>query len=562
MINETDKSFITRSKRASIDRETAKGRTGMVASAHHLATDIGEKVLESGGNAIDAAVAIQFALNVAEPMMTGIGGSGFMMVHHRDSNETKIFDGHTRAPKAAHPRMFLDDSGEVVPFKQRSTHGTAVGVPGILKAMDTALSEYGTKSLAELIEPSIELAEKGVEINWVFKDALEHFDYRLGKHAKNFYLPEGKHRKEGEKLMKKELAHTYRILQEKGTAAFYEGEIGEAIIAALKEEGGFMELDDLKNYQITIDEPMWGEYKGYKIASSSPPSAGGLMVIHILKLLESFQLEQYGPRSWEKYYLLAEAMRIGFSDKVTYFGDPEFVEMPVKGLIDDRYIDERRKLINFERRNDAIEFGNPWKYDKPGAHHYVSQPDDIEKSETTHFTVTDQWGNIAACTSTVEHPFGSGIMVPGYGFILNNELTDFDAVPGGLNEVQPGKRPVSCKSPTIIFKDDRPFLTLGSPGGPTIIGSVFQTIINVIDFKMDLKEAIEEPRIMATTGPLIEWEKGISMESKGILESMGYQFADEPHVIGNVQAIQFDQKTGTIYGVADSSREGKASGMN
>ncbi|WP_257988034.1 gamma-glutamyltransferase [Bacillus sp. V33-4] len=562
MMNNTDKFFITRSKRASIDRETAKGRTGMVASAHHLATDIGEKILESGGNAVDAAVAIQFALNVVEPMMTGIGGSGFMMVHHRDSNETKIFDGHTRAPKAAHPRMFLDDNGEVIPFKKRSTHGTAVGIPGILKAMDAALSAYGTKPLTELIEPSIELAEKGVEINWVFKDALEHFHYRLGKHAKNFYLPDGKNRKEGEKLMKKELAHTFRVLQDKGIAAFYEGEIGEAIITALKESGGFMELDDLKNYQITIDEPMWGEYKGYKIASSSPPSAGGLMVIQILKLLESFQLEQYDPRSWEKYYLLAEAMRIGFSDKVTYFGDPEFVDMPVKGLIDDRYIEERKKLINFERRNDAIDFGNPWKYDKPGNHHYVSQPDDIEKSETTHFTVTDQWGNIVACTSTVEHPFGSGIMVPGYGFVLNNELTDFDTEPGGLNEVEPGKRPVSCKSPTIIFKDGLPFLTLGSPGGPTIIGSVFQTIINVIDFNMDLKEAIEEPRIMVTNGPLIEWEKGISMESKGTLESMGFEFADDPHVIGNVQAIQFDQKTGTLYGVADSSREGKATGLN
>lgn len=287
-------------------------------------------------------------------------------------------------------------------------------------------------------------------------------------------------------------------------------------------------------------------------------------MLQILKLLEGFDFSKYNAKSWEKYYLFTEAMRIAFSDKIAFSGDPEFSEIPLNGLLNEEYLAERRKLINFERRNDSVDFGNPWAYTGGKEINIVRQPFEPEKerSETTHFTVIDKWGNIVACTSTVEHPFGSGIMVKDHGFVLNNELTDFDAVPGGLNEVQPGKRPVSCKTPTIVFKDDEPVLTLGSPGGPTIVGSVFQTLVNVLDFGMDLKEAIEEPRIFNSTGPLIGWESGISMEAKGELESMGFEFADGPFPLGNVQAIKIDREKGLIYGAADSSREGKATGID
>lgn len=555
------KNMTQEDEKVSHERESAEGTKAMVAAPHHVAADIGEKILKQGGNAVDAVIAIQFALNVVEPMMTGIGGSGFMMVYDNEKKDTKIYDGHTRAPKAAHPKMFLDENDEVIPFRERSTHATAVGVPGILKAMDEALKAHGTMKLADLIQPAIEIAEEGIEVNWVLAEALENFHYRLGPHAKDFFMPEGKALKEGDILVKKKLANTFRTLQEKGVEAFYEGEIAEAIIKALDDLDGFMTLDDLKNYRVTVDEPIWGEYRGYKIASSAPPSAGGLTVIQILKLLEKFDLSQYGPKSWEKYYLFTEAMRIAFTDKISYNTDPEFEDMPIKGLLHDDYIKERQKLFNFERRNDAVDFGNPWKYDEGKPNKVVRQPDDLEKSETTHFTVRDQWGNIAAVTSTVEHPFGSGIFVPDHGFMLNNELTDFDANPGGINEVEPEKRPVSCKSPTILFKDGEPVLTLGSPGGPTIIASVFQTIVNVIDFGMDLKDAVEEPRIFAATGPLVEWEPGISMDAKGELESRGYEFGDNPSRIGNVQAIQIDKKAGKLYGAADSSREGKAVGL-
>lgn len=548
-------------EKQSYERETAVGTAGMVVSPHSVATDIGEKILREGGNAVDAAAAIQFALNVVEPMMTGIGGSGFLMVYDNKKKDVKIYDGHTRAPKGVHPEMFLDDNGEVIDFRKRSTHGTAVGIPGILKAMDSAVKDHGSKSLADLIQPAIEAAESGIEVNWVMEEALQNFHYRLGEEAKAFYFPEGKSLKEGDRLVKDHLAKTFRILQKEGIASFYEGEIAEAIVETLKEEGGFMTLQDLKNYRLTIDEPIWGEYKGYKIASSAPPSAGGVTVIQILKMLEKFDLSQYDAKSWEKYYLITEAMRLAFADKVAYSGDPEFSDLPIEGLLHDDYIAERVKAINFKRRNDAIDFGNPWKFQGGEPKQIIRQPDDLEKSETTHFTVIDQWGNIAACTSTVEHPFGSGIIVKGYGFLLNNELTDFDANPGGINEPKPDKRPVSCKSPTILFKDDQPVLTLGSPGGPTIIGSVFQTIVNIIDHKMNLKEAIEEPRIFATTGPLIEWEPGISMESKGEMESSGFEFGDKPSRIGNVQAIQIDREKGRLYGAADSSREGKAAGI-
>ncbi|MDP4171442.1 MAG: gamma-glutamyltransferase, partial [Bacillota bacterium] len=451
---------------------------------------------------------------------------------------------------------------EVIEFKKRSTHATAVAIPGILKAMDAALREYGTKSLAELIEPAALVAEEGISMNWVLMEALELFNYRLGDEGRAFFFPEGKGFKEGDRIKKENLAKSFRIIQKEGISAFYEGEIGEAIVKAVGDLGGFMTLEDLKNYEITIDEPMWGEYRGYKIASSSPPSAGGPILLYLLKLLESYPLEKYGSRSWEMYYLYAEAMRLAFSDKIAFLADPRFNDIPITGLLHDDYLAERRKMINFENRNNEIDYGNPWKYEGKAAKNIVRQPDDMEKSETTHFTVVDQWGNIVACTSTVEHPFGSGIMVPGYGIFLNNELTDFDPIPGGVNEPGPGKRPVSCKCPTILFKNGRPVLTLGSPGGPTIIASVFQTIINIIDFKMDLKSAIEEPRIFASPGPLISWESGIDMFGKGKLESMGYQFGDEPHVIGNIQAIQIDPDTKELFGAADSSREGTAIGLN
>lgn len=562
MLSENHKFEITRSNRCSIERETAKGKKGMVATAHPIASEIGEKVLKEGGNAIDAAVAIQFALNVVEPMMTGIGGSGFFMVYDNESKTTKIFDGHSEAPKAAHADMFLDERKEVIPFKKRSTHATAVAIPGILKAMDAALREYGTKSLAELIEPAAVVAEKGISMNWVLMEALELFEYRLGDEGRRLFFPEGKAFKEGDILIKEHLAKTFRILQKEGIAAFYEGEIAEAIIKTLQDLGGFMTLEDLKSYKISVDEPVWGEYRGYKIASSSPPSAGGTSLLYILKLLEDFSVDKFGPRSWEKYYLFTEAMRLAFSDKIAYLADPRFNDIPVKGLLHNEYIDERRKLINFKNRNSRIDFGNPWKYEKKKPVKVVRQPNDMEKSETTHFTVVDRWGNIAACTSTVEHPFGSGIMVPGYGLLLNNELTDFDPIPGGVNEPGPGKRPVSCKSPTILFKDEKPVLTLGSPGGPTIIASVFQTIVNIIDYKMDLKEAIEEPRIFATPGSLLSWEAGMDMMAKGELESMGYEFGDTSHVIGNIQAIQICPDTGELYGAADSSREGTAIGID
>ncbi|WP_254660911.1 gamma-glutamyltransferase [Bacillus sp. FJAT-27225] len=549
-----------RSYRCLPERETAKGKFGMVATAHPLATEIGKNVLEDGGNAIDAAVAIQFALNVGEPSNTGIGGSGFFMVYHKESGKIKIFDGHSQAPAAAHPEMFLDEHGEIIDFKKRSTHATAVGIPGILKAMDAALMEYGTKPLSELVEPAAKACEEGVPMNWVHIDMLDKFQYRLGEEAKKLYFAESI--KEGHILKKPELARTFRLIGKEGVEAFYEGEIAKAIVNTLQELGGFITLDDLKNYRHTIDQPVRGTYRGYEIAAASPPTAGGPILLYILKLLEKYDLKSYGLHSWEKYYLFAETMRLAFSDKIAYMGDPRFTDIPLKGLGDERYLAERLKYIDFEFRNQDIDFGNPWKFEGRPGPKVIRQPMDAEQSETTHFTVADAFGNIVACTSTVEHPFGTGILVPGYGFFLNNELTDFDPRPGGINEPAPGKRPVSCKCPTILFKDGEPVLTLGSPGGPTIIASVFQTIVNIVDFGMDLKDAIEEPRIFCSPGQLISWEEGIDMIAKGKLESMNFEFGEVPHVIGNVQAIQFNCETGEMVGAADSSREGSASGID
>ena len=561
-MNGKPENYKGRSGRGSIERETAKASAGMVVSAHPAATEIGAEILKKGGNAVDAAAAVQFALNIVEPMMSGIGGSGFMMVYEKKSGDIKIFDGHVRAPKAAAPDLFLNEEKEVIPFRERSTKGNAVGVPGILKAIDAALSEYGTMSLAEVIEPSIKLAEEGYPVNWVFCDSVKNFNYRFSDAAKEYYAPEGKELQEGDILKKKELAEAYRILQKEGVSAFYGGRIGKKIIESLKEHGGIMELTDLEDYSITVDEPLKTVYRGYDVYSVNAPSAGGFAVQQILRILEGFDLKKYGPRSWERYYLTAEAMRLAFTDKKAFFCDPEYGKIPIKGMTDDAYIAERRALINFKERNNRIEHGNPWVYDEVPVQQVKEQPNDEENGETTHFSVMDRFGNIVSCTSTVEHPFGSGIIVKDCGFVLNNELTDFDPMPGGMNQVEPGKRPVSGKSPTILFKDGAPVLTLGSPGGATIISSVVQTILNVIDFEMDLKDAIEEPRIFTPMGPHIEWEPGMNMEAKGHMEGIGFSFNDKPHSIGNVQAIQINPDNGEMYGAADSSREGTAIGLD
>ncbi|UUI82469.1 gamma-glutamyltransferase [Bacillus halotolerans] len=540
------------------------GKDGMVATAHPLASEIGADVLKKGGNAIDAAVAIQFALNVTEPMMSGIGGGGFMMVYDGNTRDTTIIDSRERAPAGATPDMFLDENGKAIPFSERVTKGTAVGVPGTLKGLEKALDKWGTRSMKQLISPSIKLADKGFPIDSVLADAISDYQEKLSRTAaKDVFLPNGEPLKEGDTLIQKDLAKTFKLIRSKGIDAFYEGRFAKALSDTVQDFGGSMTKKDLENYDITVDEPIWGEYQGYQIATTPPPSSGGVFLLQMLNILDDFNLSQYDIRSWEKYHLLAETMHLSYADRAAYAGDPEFVNVPLKGLLHPDYIKERQQLISLDEVNKKPKAGDPWKYEEGTANYkQVEQPNDKVDGQTTHFTVADRWGNVVSYTTTIEQLFGTGIMVPDYGVILNNELTDFDAVPGGANEVQPNKRPLSSMTPTILFKDDKPVLTVGSPGGATIISSVLQTILYNIEYGMELKAAVEEPRIYTNSMSSYRYEDGVPEDVLSKLKDMGHKFSTSPVDIGNVQSIFIDRENGTFKGVADSSRNGAAIGIN
>ncbi|MEC5220185.1 gamma-glutamyltransferase [Bacillus atrophaeus] len=540
------------------------GKDGMVATAHPLASEIGAEVLKKGGNAIDASVAIQFALNVVEPMMSGIGGGGFMMVYDGKTKDTTIINSRERAPAGATPDMFLDENGKAIPFSERVTKGTAVGVPGTLKSLEKALDMWGTRSMRQLIAPSIKLAAKGFPIDSVLAEAISDYQDKLSRTAaKDVFLPNGEPLKEGDKLVQKDLAKTFKLIWLKGTDAFYDGKFARTLSNTVQDFGGSMTEEDLENYDVTLDKPMWGEYQGYQIATTPPPSSGGAFLLQMLNILDDFNLSQYDIRSWEKYQLLAETMHLSYADRAAYAGDPEFVNVPLKGLLHPDYIKERQKLISLDKVNKKPAAGDPWVYEEGSANYkQVEQPKDKIEGETTHFTVADRWGNVVSYTTTIEQLFGSGIMVPGYGVVLNNELTDFDAVPGGANEVQPNKRPLSSMTPTILFKDDKPVLTVGSPGGATIISSVLQTILYNIEYGMELKAAVEEPRIYTNNINSYRYEDDVPEDVISKLNGMGHKFGKSPVKIGNVQSIFIDHENGTFKGVADSSRNGAAIGVN
>ncbi|MCP3026415.1 gamma-glutamyltransferase [Halobacillus sp. A5] len=544
------------------DDEVAYGGEGMVATAHPAASEVGAEVLRKGGTAMDAAIAIQLALNVAEPMMSGIGGGGFMMVYDAEKDDVSIIDSRERAPAGAEPDMFLDEDGEVIPFSERHITGNAVGVPGTLKGLMTAYDEWGTRPFNQLINPAIKLAQKGVEVNSVLAEAIDDNQYELSRSAaKDVFLPGGEPLQEGEELVQKDLADTFKLIRKDGLDAFYGGEIGQALADTVQDFGGTMTSEDLENYQLTIDEPVTGTYRGYKIASMPPPSSGGLTVLQMLKMLEGVDLSEYDVRSPEKYHLMAEAMHLAYADRNAYIGDTQFVDVPMEGMLNEEYLAERASLIEPEQANDDVEPGDPWAYQDGESGHAASSEDDREIGETTHFSVADKWGNHVSYTTTIEQVFGSGIMVPDYGIMLNNELTDFSAVPEGPNQVEPGKRPMSSMTPTMVLEDGEPYLSLGSPGGPTIITSVFQTLVNVIDYDMPLKDAIEEPRIYSPSYPQITWEEGIPDHVRAAMEDWGHQWQSNPGEIGNVQAVRV-LEDGSYEGAADSSRGGTAIGLD
>lgn len=546
---------IWRNQKTEVHQQRARGTKGMTASATKESSQIGADILSAGGNAMDALAAMQFALAVSEPFNTGLAASGFILYHDVQKKKTYIVNGHSIAPKHSHKNIFVDEHQDEIPFLKRSTPGTAVAVPGILKAMEKALNEFGTMDWESVMEPAVQLSKSGVTVNTTWNTGLQRFSDRLGEEARKFFFPDGVPLTEGETVINKDLTYTLSLLQKHGAGIFYKGEIADKIVEAAQSFDGFLVKEDLSSYEAFVSEAMTGTYKDFTIAVPPPPNGGGFALLYMLKLIEKLHISQYSLRSWQKYYIFAEVLRIMTADKLAYMGDPSFYDIPIDGLMAEPYLEKRRNLINFAFKNNDVSEGNPWEYDDKSPHEKKSSEEN-SGPYTSHFTAVDKEGNIAACTSSLEHFFGSGIMVPGYGFLLNNDMTDFDPDPAGINAVEPGKYPVSMKTPTLVFKNGQPILTLGSPGGPTIPASVLQTMIHVLDFEMDVKDAIEEPRIYNGTGPLIWHEDGIPDEAKAKLEQMNYQFDSIALSIGNVQAILINPETGELFGGSDSSRPG------
>lgn len=571
--------------------DTATSSKGMVVTEHPSATQIGVETLRNGGNAIDAAVAVQLAMNVVQPHSSGIGGGGFMVIYDADENELYTVDNRERAPLGATADMFLNDQGEPIPFGKRTTLGQAVGVPGTLRACDLSLKRFGTMSLSKLIEPAISLAAPGGRVGKVgpaLNSAIAGNVEDFNAAAREVFLQNGEPLPVGTKIEQPKLADAFRAIQKYGAEAFYKGKIAEDTANVVQKNGGSMTADDLRRYRAPIDTPEYGTYQDVVVRTQPLPSSGGLTIAQILQLVEEFDLSQYGRRSAETYHALSAAFHLAYADRGGYMGDKELLDVPWQGLLDEDYVDQRRSKITFDSADLAgVEPGNPWDF-QPGKPTYrikapgesAKAPEEIfspqnqsanssdqmtslaqDRGQTTHFTTADSDGNLVSWTSTIEQFFGTGIMVPEWGFMLNNELTDFDAIPGGPNEVEPTKRPLSSTSPTIVTKDGRPLFTIGSPGGKTIITTVAQIILNVVEFDMTLAEAVQEPRIYNDTDPTLSWEPNVPLTARKKLKQIGEDLAQDPTAFGAANAILIDPETGEYTGVADGRRSGVAKGL-
>ena len=484
---------------------TATGMGGAVATVDLDASQVGMQVLKDGGNATDAAVATAAALGVTEPYSCGIGGGGFMVVYDAKSERVSTIDSRETAPAAFEPDSFIDPAtGEPIPFAERVTSGLGVGVPGTIRGWEQALDRFGSRPLSELLQPSIRLANGGFTVDSTYRQqTVDNLDrFRTFTSTRETFLRDGQAPAVGSTVRNPDLAATYSRVANEGGAAFYSGRTAAAIVDAVRRppvvdntrnvRPGLMKTMDLAGYRSIEREPTVSSYRGLQVYGMGPPSSGGSTVGEALNILEGYPLSAL-PRNDALHYYL-EASRYSFADRGAYLGDPGYVYVPLRGLLSDGYAAERRSLITRTAAESPVAPGNPYPYDGAGGNGSVSLSTAVEGPSTTHLTVSDKWGNIVSYTFTIEQTGGSAITVPGHGFILNNELTDFEPVPGLANSPEGGKRPRSSISPTIITDDRKPILALGSPGGSTIITTVLQVLINDLDFGMTLPEAIAAPR--------------------------------------------------------------------
>ncbi|PTY08902.1 gamma-glutamyltransferase [Opitutaceae bacterium EW11] len=543
-------------------RRPVESPNGMVASAHALASQIGVDCLRQGGNAVDAAVATGLALSVVYPRAGNLGGGGFLLIRLADGRTTLI-DFRETAPAAATRTMFQDAQGNVV--ADRSTVGyLASGVPGTVAGFALAWEKYGSGKLSwsQLVEPARQLAEKGFVVSPYFAQDLRASRDLLGKNAEStrVYLNGGKLFAAGDRFVQPDLAATLRRLQERGSREFYEGETARLIAEDMQAHGGLVRRDDLKSYRAVERAPLHGSYRGFEVIAPPPPSSGGVALLQILGMIEPYDVAAMGTNSAAKIHLFTEAMRRAFRDRAEYLGDPDFVRVPVAGLLEPKYL--KTRMADFDPEKAT-----------PSASLPAGSPLSGESHETTHYSVVDAAGNAASCTYTLNGLYGSGVTAAGTGVLLNNEMDDFTAkvgvknlyglMQGESNAVAPGKRPLSSMTPTIVLKNHAPFLVTGSPGGPTIITTTLFVVTNVIDHSMSVTQAVDAPRFHHQWQPdVVNYEPFFtSQDTMALLRAKGHVlqprklYPNDPDAAarywGDAESILIDPKTQLRQGAND-----------
>ncbi|MBD8872980.1 gamma-glutamyltransferase [Rhodanobacter sp. DHB23] len=524
---------------------------GMVVSAQHMATLVGLDILKQGGNAIDAAVAVGYAEAVVHPCCGNIGGGGFMTIHFKDGRNV-FLDFREKAPLKSTPTMFQDAKGNLVPGLSTDTW-LGVGVPGTVMGLDEALKKYGTLSLQQVIAPAIKLAKEGYVLEQGDVDILDDSVQDFAKHPNvaAIFLDHGKPYVAGQRLVQAQLAHTLEQISAGGTDAFYKGPIARKLVAASQASHGILSMQDFASYTVQWDKPVQCDYRGYTIVSAPPPSSGGVTVCMILKLVEPYALGQWGYGSARSLHYLVEAERRAFADRNTYLGDPAFVHNPVDQLLSAGHLAKVRATILPDQATPSSEVQGS-----------LGQP---EGDHTTHYSVMDKDGTAVAVTYTINYLFGIRQIAGDTGFFLNDEMDDLTGKPGEangaglvqgvINQVEPGKRPLSSMTPTIVLRDGKPFMITGSPGSATIISTTTESILNVIDFGMNLQQAIDAPRMHHQWFPDVVYvEPGlITPQAQKTMESQGYTFKTR-HSIGADEAIMVDPGTGLLEGANDPRR--------
>ncbi len=542
---------------ASVDaRQPVRARHGMVVAMEAIAADVGVSVLQKGGNAVDAAVAVGFALAVTHPFAGNLGGGGYMLIRLADGRATFV-DFRERAPEKSSRDMYLDAKGELT---RDSVEGwRSSGVPGTVRGFELAAAKYGKRTWAENMAPAIELASKGFPVSYALAESLKG-SRSLGRspESKRIFQKNGSFYEVGDTLVQPELAQTLDRIAKRGPNEFYEGDTARRFAEEMSKHGGLISLNDLKNYKAIERTPLTGTYHDYTIVTAPPSSSGGIALLEMLGIIEGTGYEKAGAGSASAIHYVAEAMRRAYADRNEYVGDPDFVKVPIAGLLDRGYLAKLRASIDPERAtpSDAV---------RPG------RPVGSEQMETTHYSVVDGDGNAVAVTYTLNGGYGNGITVPGLGFLLNNEMDDFAAKPGtanmfGLvqgeaNAIAPGKRPLSSMTPTIVVKDGKLFMTVGAPGGSRISTAVLQVILNVVDFGMNVQDAVDAPRFHHQWLPdKLSLERGISPDTVAILKSRGYDVDNASGVV-LAQVAAIVNSGGWLQGASDGrTAAGKAAG--